>query len=58
MGKSKHNPSAHKKGCQRYKDEGRLVLNKARKAEKHKKRMEYFARRRAKKEVAAQEKTA
>ena len=54
MGIPKHKPSAHKKGCQRYKDEGRYAKNKARKAAKHKKRLEYFARRRAKKEAAVQ----
>ena len=54
MGIAKHKPSAHQKGCQRYKDEGRYAKNKARKAAKHKKRLEYFARRRAKKEAAAQ----
>ena len=54
MGIAKHKPSAHQKQCAKYKNEGRYERNKARKAAKHKQRLEYFARRRAKKEGAAQ----
>lgn len=53
MGVPKHKPSAHQKGCAKYKSENRYEKNKARKAEKHKKRQEYFAKRRAVKEAAA-----
>ena len=55
MGIPKHKPSAHQKQCKKYKDENRYEKNKARKAAKHKKRMEYFAKRRAAKEAAAQD---
>ena len=50
----KHKPSVHQKGCAKYKSENRYEKNKARKAARHKKRMEYFAKRRAAKEAAEQ----
>lgn len=54
MGMPKHKPSAHQKGCAKYKSENRYEKNKARKAARHKKRMGYFAKRRAAKEAAEQ----
>ena len=36
----------HKARCERYKQSGRRIINKQKKAERHKKRMEKFAKRR------------
>ena len=51
MGGVKHGKlSAHSKNSAKYKAEGKLEKNKAKKAEKHEKKQAYFAARRAKKE--------
>ncbi len=53
MNKTKHGKlSAGAKNCARYKSEGRLEKNKARKAARHKKRMARFAQRRAQRAAA------
>ena len=54
MGMPKHKPSSHQKGCAKYKSENRLAKNKERRQKKkHEKRLEYFAKRREKKQEAA-----
>ena len=53
MGMPKHKPSSHQKGCAKYKSENRLAKNKDRRQKKHEKRLEHFAKRREKKQEAA-----
>lgn len=53
MGVAKHGKnSAHAKQCAKYAAENRYEKNKARKAERHKKRLARFAARRAAKQAA------
>lgn len=53
MGMPKHKPSSHQKGCAKYQSENRLAKNKERRQKKHEKRLEHFAKRREKKQEAA-----